>query len=160
MSDQPTNCASCAFWKHTQGEPSRQTVEVYEPGLCLRHAPMRYGLDFEWGVWPVTKATNWCGDYQPRDPSMPNARLQRTREAHMDNVGGINRSTRFMGSDAVWPNPYGTIDRLAAALLAVKRGDCWCDMGIGNPMVRDHSPGCLQAQAAVETTRAKNQVLR
>ena len=38
---------------------------------------------------------------------------------------------------------------LLTVLKALKRGDCWCEMGIGNPMMSRHSPGCLSAQAAI-----------
>lgn len=29
-----------------------------------------------------------------------------------------------------------------ALLLSLKRGSCWCEMGIGNPMVTSHSQAC------------------
>lgn len=32
------------------------------------------------------------------------------------------------------------------ALMALKRGDCLCEMAIGNPMILDHSEGCKLAQ--------------
>ena len=38
---------------------------------------------------------------------------------------------------------------LSAALEAVARGTCWCEMGIGNPMATTHSPACVQARAAL-----------
>lgn len=37
------------------------------------------------------------------------------------------------------------------ALQDLKLGDyCWCDVAIGNPMMRNHSPQCLNAKRAVE----------
>lgn len=38
---------------------------------------------------------------------------------------------------------------LIVILLALKRGDCWCEVGIGNPMARDNSPACKQVQAFI-----------
>lgn len=40
-------------------------------------------------------------------------------------------------------------------LVGLKRGDCWCEMGIGNPMVREHDVACLQAQLAVAQLKAQ-----
>lgn len=40
--------------------------------------------------------------------------------------------------------------KVREALEKLKRGDCWCEMGIGNPMVREHSPSCVAARAALE----------
>ena len=36
------------------------------------------------------------------------------------------------------------------ALMDLKRGDCWCEMAIGNPMMRGHSPHCENAKRAME----------
>jgi hypothetical protein len=37
---------------------------------------------------------------------------------------------------------------LREALADLKRGDCWCEVAIGNPMCRgEHSSGCKKAQA-------------
>lgn len=36
---------------------------------------------------------------------------------------------------------------LREALAELKCGDCWCEMGIDNPMFREHSSGCKKAQA-------------
>lgn len=36
--------------------------------------------------------------------------------------------------------------KAVALLRALKRGSCWCEMGIGNPMYRDHSVTCEQVQ--------------
>ena len=30
-----------------------------------------------------------------------------------------------------------------SAIYALRRGDCWCEMGIGNPMMKEHSQICL-----------------
>jgi hypothetical protein len=39
---------------------------------------------------------------------------------------------------------------LLEVIKALRRGSCWCGMGIGNPMVRQHSPACERARLAVE----------
>lgn len=36
------------------------------------------------------------------------------------------------------------------ALMDLKRGDCWCEVAIGNPMMRNHSPQCENAKRASE----------
>ena len=35
---------------------------------------------------------------------------------------------------------------LKQALRLLKRGSCWCEMAICNPMVKEHSEGCKLAQ--------------
>lgn len=45
-------------------------------------------------------------------------------------------------------------DRLREALLNLKRGACWCEVGIGNPMVRGvHSNACQRALDVVGASR-------
>ena len=44
---------------------------------------------------------------------------------------------------------------MLAALEAVRRGSCWCGVGIGNPMMRGHSKACGQARAAVAKARGE-----
>ena len=34
-----------------------------------------------------------------------------------------------------------------SVLNGLKRGDCWCEMAVGNPMVSSHDKDCLRAQA-------------
>lgn len=42
-------------------------------------------------------------------------------------------------------------DLLKTALIGLKRGDCWCEVGIGNPMLRGkHLQPCLFAQTILE----------
>lgn len=44
--------------------------------------------------------------------------------------------------------------RLREALLNLKRGACWCEVGIGNPMVRGvHSNACQRALDVVGASR-------
>lgn len=43
--------------------------------------------------------------------------------------------------------------KLLAALEQLKRGDCWCEMGVGNPMVDRHSGVCADAMAALSAAR-------
>ena len=38
---------------------------------------------------------------------------------------------------------------LKAALIGLKRGDCWCGMAIGNPNYQDHDDSCYEARAAL-----------
>lgn len=42
-------------------------------------------------------------------------------------------------------------ENLWGVILQLKRGDCWCEMGIGNPMVRDHSSACKQLQEMLKS---------
>ena len=45
------------------------------------------------------------------------------------------------------------IVRLRALILSLKRGSCWCEMGIGNPMMRGaHTEACRQAQTLEDDT--------
>lgn len=44
-------------------------------------------------------------------------------------------------------------DELVEALKELNRSSgkgCWCEMAIGNPMVKDHSKGCLMAKQALK----------
>jgi hypothetical protein len=46
-------------------------------------------------------------------------------------------------------------NELLLALLAQRTGDCWCQMGIGNPMVREHSAACVAARKAIEQAEGR-----
>ena len=37
------------------------------------------------------------------------------------------------------------VERVVKLLEALKRGDCWCETAIGNPMQRGHSKSCKEA---------------
>lgn len=41
-------------------------------------------------------------------------------------------------------------ERLRRALVGLKRGSCFCEAGIGNPMVSTHTRACREAQAALD----------
>lgn len=41
------------------------------------------------------------------------------------------------------------------ALHKLRRGDCWCEMSINNPMVQTHSEACEMARCAVERPDAQ-----
>ena len=41
-------------------------------------------------------------------------------------------------------------------LKGLQRGGCFCEMGIGNPNFRDHTPQCKAAQAVIADTAADN----
>ena len=36
--------------------------------------------------------------------------------------------------------------KVETAMFGLKKGDCWCGMGIGNPMITNHTPSCVVAQ--------------
>lgn len=38
------------------------------------------------------------------------------------------------------------IEDLTDVLKELKTGDCWCQVGIGNPMITEHSKACLKLQ--------------
>lgn len=42
------------------------------------------------------------------------------------------------------------IRKLRAVIGLLKRGSCWCELGIGNPMVRGHSDACRRAREALD----------
>lgn len=41
------------------------------------------------------------------------------------------------------------VAKLVEALWSLRNTECWCDMGIGNPMYRDHSAACKAVFAAL-----------
>jgi hypothetical protein len=42
-------------------------------------------------------------------------------------------------------------DLAVFAIRHLKHGDCWCEMGIDNPMYRDHSEGCKAVRRFMNT---------
>jgi hypothetical protein len=44
---------------------------------------------------------------------------------------------------------------LLAAIKNLNRGECYCEMGVGNPLVTRHSQRCLDAQAAIANAERK-----
>ncbi len=42
------------------------------------------------------------------------------------------------------------LDMALECIRLLKRGDCWCEMAIDNPMVREHSAGCLKAKQVMK----------
>ncbi len=38
--------------------------------------------------------------------------------------------------------PVSFIEDVRALVQDFRRGDCWCEKGIGNPMMADHDKGC------------------
>lgn len=44
--------------------------------------------------------------------------------------------------------------RIRDILLQLRRGDCWCAVGIGNPMMATHSSACVSARAIVDGASA------
>lgn len=46
-------------------------------------------------------------------------------------------------------------EALRDALTSLKRGDCWCEAGIGNPNMADrHSPACVRVAALISPAAA------
>lgn len=45
-------------------------------------------------------------------------------------------------------------------LLRLKTDDCWCEKGIGNPMVQEHTAVCLEAQETVDLIKQQLQAER
>ena len=45
-------CSNCRYWN--KGE---------DPGHCQRHPPVPI-KDKRLGQWPLTKGTDWCGDWE------------------------------------------------------------------------------------------------
>lgn len=42
------------------------------------------------------------------------------------------------------------LSNILQLLLRLKQDDCWCEKGIGNPTVQEHTEVCLEAQNVVE----------
>jgi hypothetical protein len=42
-------------------------------------------------------------------------------------------------------------------LAALKRGDCWCEMAVGNPMVSYHNEGCSVAASIFDDRSERRQ---
>jgi hypothetical protein len=72
-----TTCAACLFWREVQ------------PGLgmgfCRRRAPERLAAEpgvLSVGVWPVTQATELCGDWtkRPAEPGNKGLTLVKAEE--------------------------------------------------------------------------------
>jgi len=42
------------------------------------------------------------------------------------------------------------VTRLKGVVSGLKRGDCWCEMAVGNPMVTSHSASCLAAARVMQ----------
>jgi hypothetical protein len=57
--------------------------------------------------------------------------------------------------DAAISAERATVDALTAALRELKRGDCWCEVGIGNPnMGGRHSSACRKVAVLLDRTGA------
>ncbi len=41
------------------------------------------------------------------------------------------------------------MEALINIIIGLKRSSCWCELGIGNPMLSKHSPACIAAEEAV-----------
>lgn len=49
IGENPQSCKSCRFY-------------FEQAGFCRRRAPTVDAV--EWAVWPVTSATDWCGEWE------------------------------------------------------------------------------------------------
>lgn len=71
MATNLVRCSECLFW---EAYPDRQS------GLCRRHAPLtdQHGGEIIPGAagvtWPVTTASDWCGDSVPLSAARANPR--------------------------------------------------------------------------------------
>ena len=77
--------------------------------------------------------------------------VQRTRQAERDNevLEQDYSNCRRTRAEA-----EAETARLREALVNLKRGACWCEVGIGNPMVRGvHSNACQRALDVVGASR-------
>lgn len=45
-------------------------------------------------------------------------------------------------------------------LLRLRQSECWCEKGIGNPMVEEHTEECLEAQRIVKNIEQQLQAER
>ena len=50
-------CATCRFWNETYSTE----------GQCRAHVPVITGTA---SMWPNTRATDWCGEYDPRPSAL------------------------------------------------------------------------------------------
>lgn len=57
----------------------------------------------------------------------------------------------FKESDAENKQLEARVKQMEEALRGVMRGDCWCEMAVGNPMVKNHAPQCRAARAALSS---------
>lgn len=60
-------CATCRFWQPLQ--PDDRAVPAR--GYCHRSPPTP---SLETAVFPFTSGNQWCGEYGPRVPVMPDPR--------------------------------------------------------------------------------------
>jgi hypothetical protein len=44
--------------------------------------------------------------------------------------------------------------KLKRLIWILKRGDCWCEAGVGNPMMKDHSVVCKLVQKFINEAGA------
>ena len=49
----------------------------------------------------------------------------------------------------------GVIAGLMGAIISLKRGDCWCEHGTGNPMLNDHTYTCKAVQSLLAKVKGE-----
>ena len=50
---------------------------------------------------------------------------------------------------------YKHLNMVERALTLLSKGDCWCEMAVDNPMVKEHSEGCGLAREYFANKEAK-----
>jgi hypothetical protein len=67
MSDKvDKRCGTCKWWQRV-GNANRSSGSI-QPGWCRRNTPI-LDPDSGWGAWPETTIADWCGEYQPKEPT-------------------------------------------------------------------------------------------
>lgn len=57
----------------------------------------------------------------------------------------VTAEPKVSSEDTEWCKSQD-VAALIDALTSLKRGDCWCEKGIGNPMFSDHSAKCVRVR--------------
>ena len=88
--------------------------------------------------------------------SEPTARVARNcstpeSRAYWEGLERLAERVREAGTDCNTPIERDSAAALRSAeimqaLLALKRGSCWCEMAVGTPYCNGHSSACLRAQ--------------
>jgi hypothetical protein len=74
--DTPSTCWDCRFFDPPSGNDRDQPPEDdCLNGECRRHPPTidhaRRDVAVNYAMFPIVIACDWCGDFQPRRPTLP-----------------------------------------------------------------------------------------